>query len=133
MISSGKYKILRFLLIGGAAALGYFGIATFLKFLGMPIFVAGSFAFLIMLPFSYMGHRLFTFGSERDVLPELQKFALSAAMGAMLSGAIPYLSVSRFHLPVMAGFSCACILVPTLNYLLLNLWVFANGGRRGTG
>jgi putative flippase GtrA len=124
MRSGGARKVPRFLLVGGAAALGYLGVATLLRRLGLPVLLAGSFAFLAMMPFSYAGHRLFTFGSERGVLREFPKFVISSVFGVALSGVIPYLTVSFLQLSATAGFAFTCVAVPTLSYLLLNGWVF---------
>ena len=124
MRSDSRRKVPRFLLVGGTTALGYLGLAALLGRLGVSVLPAGCFAFLVMLPLSYAGHRLFTFSSERRLLGEFPKFVTSSALGVALSGILPYLTVSFLHLSATAGFAYTCIAVPTLNYLLLSGWVF---------
>jgi putative flippase GtrA len=82
----------------------------------------------VALPFSYLGHKLFTFRSSGEYHYELSRFVVAASAGLLISASVPELVVQQWHATPATGYLAACIGVPAVNYMLLRFWVFV--GRR---
>jgi len=115
--------------VGGLTALLYFTVALTAS-LGLAVAPgwASLAGFIVASPLSYLGHKFLTFRSGGEHRRELPRFAVTAAVGLLISAGVPELVVLRWHEPPAFGYLVACVCVPALNYLLLWLWVFV--GRR---
>lgn len=117
----------RFVLVGGAATVLYAVLA-----LGLNV-LTGAFAgqatlslaaYLLSAGFSYFAHRIFTFASIGDHRFEGPRFALLTASGATISFALPVLMENVFRLPIFFSVIAVCIVIPLINFLVLDRWVF---------
>lgn len=118
---AGKY-----LLVGITVALGYLVTASTLnsKF-GFTFQGANLVAIIVMHPFSYVGHRYFTFSYAGRWLPTIKRFVLVALLSTTVS-----IIASRFQfaleVEVITAFLINSILVSFITFLVLKLWVFTN-------
>ena len=92
-----------------------------------------SAGYAFALPFSYLGHKLFTFRSRGAHHDELPRFVVAAIIGLSISASVPELAVRQWHAPPWVGYLAACVAVPVLNYMVLWLWVFAHRRKPAPG
>ncbi|MER8671189.1 GtrA family protein [Mesorhizobium sp. M1156] len=80
--------------------------------------------------FSYLAHKLVTFASGGSHRSEAPRFFLLTATGFAVAYAAPALLTAKLGLPPIIAILVTCLLVPAINLLLLDRWVFAQR-RRG--
>jgi putative flippase GtrA len=116
--------VLRFGVSGTVAALGYFGIAI----VGVRTFRlapewAGFAGYIGSLPIAFLLHRVFTFRSRARFAPEWLRFLCSSLLGCLLSSWLPAAAMDA-GVSLHAALGLTCIIVPSVNYLLLSRWAF---------
>lgn len=82
--------------------------------------------YLIALPFSFFGHRNFTFGASGRPSAEFARFCTLHAIGFALAWGSMKLAGS-LHLHWGFGVFGAVVLVPAVSFLVLDRWVFRQG------
>lgn len=113
-----------FMLVGSAAAFGYFLLACALKNLGLGVVSASAVAYCSFVPISYWSHRRFTFNALGRATVQLPKFVVVSLLGVATGSLAPYLVTDILGHPAWAGFALVCGLVPVVSYVGLRLWVF---------
>lgn len=130
MDSRERLKLVsRFVLVGGAATAFYAVLALGLdRLIGRVASQAtiSLAAYLLAAGFSYLAHRIFTFASNGDHRFEVPRFALVTISGATISFALPVLLQSWFELPMLVPVIAVCTIIPLINFLVLERWVFTS-------
>jgi putative flippase GtrA len=123
-----KGRVVRFGLVGITATALYALIAFLLTFV-IPgsAAIASLIAFSLSGVFSYFGHRRFTFQSHDNVKRSASRFACVNAFAYGVSAAIPLIVTDTLAYRPEASIALVCIVIPVMNYLLLNWFVFRGG------
>lgn len=124
-------RLSRFAAIGAAATLIY-AVAAFCLSGGLGITIlpaapASLAAYFIAAIFSYWGHKYVTFLSGGAHVFEAPRFLALTALGLGFAWLLPTILVDGAGLPPAVPIAVTCILVPIVNYVVLDRWVFASG------
>jgi putative flippase GtrA len=118
--------LLRFVLVGIAATALYAILATlFMTRVGLSAVPASLAAYAAAALFSYLAHKSGTFMSRGRHRAEAPRFVLLTAVGLAVAFAAPALLTGVLGLPGIVPVLVTCILIPALNLLALDRWVFA--------
>lgn len=109
------YAVLAFCLSGGL------GLAI------LPAAPASLVAYAAAAAFSYAGHKYVTFVSHGAHVFEAPRFLALTALGLGFAWLLPTILVGGAGLPPAVPIIVTCILVPVVNYVVLDRWVFASG------
>lgn len=132
-LAGRAWMLARFVMVGVLCALAYSALTTvFIGHVGLPVFLAGGFAYILVTPASYLLHRSFTFrvqSAHRESWPRylaVSLFAtlLSAVMPAVLS------SEQGFNLSINFSLALTCVAVPFFSFLAKSIWVFTHRGSK---
>lgn len=115
-------SIVRFVVVGGAGALAFVAMATFLTWLGMQVWLAGALSYLVLVPPIYLAQHRVTFSSTTQHRHSLPRYAVVQVIGFMLAWALPLLT-DRI-LPPPACFFLVAVCGALLSFALQKLWVF---------
>lgn len=124
----GPKLLIRFGLVGIAATALYATLATILmnrEWFGLTAVQASLAAYAAAALFSYVAHKSATFMSRGRHRTEAPRFLLLTAMGFAVAYMAPALLTGVLRLPAIIPVLVTCILVPVLNLLVLDRWVFA--------
>jgi len=121
-----KYaKLLWFACIGGAATVAYALLAYVMtKSWGWQPVLASAIAYSLCALGSFLGHKFLTFKSSAPASQEAHRFVLTTAIGYALALAVPFFVTQTWLFDARISIVMVCILSPTLNYILLNYFVF---------
>ncbi|HXH22370.1 MAG TPA: GtrA family protein [Dehalococcoidia bacterium] len=118
-------KVLRYMVIGLAVTAVYdLAVVILTHWQGVAALESAVIAYCLAAPFSYLGHRFYTFCSDAKVRPELTRFLLAAPWSFAASLAGMFVMTSLLGLPAIAGALAATVLVPLGNFLILSYRVF---------
>ena len=81
-------------------------------------------AWSLGLPLAFLAHRAFTFSSRGIIGVEWIRFVATQLASMVTSVAAMSLAVDVLGLHYLFGLIAGIVLVPVLNYLALNRWVF---------
>lgn len=125
-MSGGLFRQgLRFVVVGLSATLIYAIVAWLLThFTNWRTALCSLIAFFISGAFSYLGHRLFTFRSRDSVARTAGRFAGVNLLAYCVAGAIPWVVSDIFGFAAIISIALVCIVIPVMNFALLNLFVF---------
>jgi putative flippase GtrA len=125
LATSGGQKLTRYVVVGSTAALAYLAIAFHLEHQhNFSPAASGVSAYLILAPLTYLGHRRHTFASTNKGFAEPARFAVWALVSLLLAGLIPLTFATAFRGPTWVGNLVVCAIIPILNFLVMNQWVF---------
>ncbi|MER8827361.1 GtrA family protein [Mesorhizobium sp. M0938] len=135
---AGLKLLARFGLVGVAATILYAVLATVLvksERFGVTPVQASLSAYAAAAVFSYLAHKSVTFMSSGSHRSEAARFLLLTATGFAVAYAVPALLTMKLGLSPIIGILVTCLLIPAVNLLMLDRWVFAQGrpGRQGDG
>jgi len=93
---------------------------------GLDPVPASLFSFLIVLPFGYLGHWAITFQRRHRFLEGWQRFAVLNAISFTV--AVPGMELVTRVLgwTYLIGIAMAWVVSPSINYIVLQLWVFSH-------
>jgi putative flippase GtrA len=122
--------LIRFLIVGVTATLGYVLICYFLQTLsGWQPFWASIVAYATMFLFAYVAQRSFTFRSTRNHRISLPLYAaLQIACGLFAATAVQWL-VNSAHISALAASATAAALSAAASYLVSASWIFPDAGK----
>ncbi|WP_228019282.1 GtrA family protein [Phyllobacterium pellucidum] len=124
------HRLIRFGLVGGANTVAYFILANALVYIiGVQRELSAYFAYALILPFSFFGHRRFTFRSRGNAMSEWVRFCVM--QGVCLS-IIAGVNAFSKHYPASlswVAFAAISFLIPVINFLMMQAWVFATRGK----
>ena len=118
------WRLVRYVFVGGTAAIAHFLAAALLIRLEVPIAIAGAVGFAVGFFVSLVGHRSFTFRSTRAFEEVTVRMALLAAMGAAYN-AIASPLAAQAGLSEDVAIAVAVLTTPLLNYALMRFWIFS--------
>ncbi|HWK44716.1 MAG TPA: GtrA family protein [Stellaceae bacterium] len=101
-------------------------VAFAVSWLHWPPTFANATGFLLAMASSYFGHRLLTFRSAVPHQQAAPRFIIQAAIGYATSQGITYL-VSTYSLHYAIGICAVVLVLPALNFIVFQFWVFADG------
>ncbi|TIT20647.1 MAG: GtrA family protein [Mesorhizobium sp.] len=130
---AGLRLLARFGSVGIAATILYAVMATALvkwQRFGLSPVGASLAAYTAAALFSYLAHKFVTFASSGSHRSEAPRFFLLTATGFAVAYAAPALLTTKLGLPPIIPIVVTCLLVPAVNFLVLDRWVFAQR-RRG--
>ena len=81
--------------------------------------------------FSYCAHRIFTFASSGSYRFEIPRFVVLTLSGVTISFIVPLVLAQWLLLPMIIPVAVVCVVIPLLNYIALDRWVF--GASTGNG
>lgn len=121
-------RLLRFALVGVSATLLYAVLAILFDQLAGHIMSQSALslaAFALSAVYSYCAHKFITFSSSGSYRIEVPRFTAVTATGASVSLILPVLAENWLELPMYVTVAAVCILIPMVNFVALNFWVFA--------
>lgn len=117
-------KLSRFAVVGLAATALYAALALLFGSLGWSAVGASVAAYALAAVFSYAGHKFLTFMSQGSHASELPRFVASTSLGFGLATALPLILSGGLGLANAVSVIATCIVVPVVNFLLLDRFVF---------
>ena len=125
-------KLGRFGLVGGISTLLYMGSATLgVRWAGLPVQAANTLAICISGTWGYIGHYYLTFRADTAHGAGVARFLALFALGYGVSSVIVYLN-ERLGLAPEIGSATVSVVLPVMNFVVMQLWVFARRSRAGT-
>ena len=119
-------RLFRFASVGVVNGIIY-GVFTsfFVSRFGLDGKIASVLGYLTTIPFAFYAHRSYTFGSRGAVKLEFRRFVITQAIGLLVSLFAMATIIDYFELHYSIGIIVAVVLVPIVNFLVLNTWVFS--------
>jgi putative flippase GtrA len=118
-------KLFRFIFIGGFTTASYILLVSFfVSAAHVEPRTASVFAYCFSLPLSFVGHRFHTFNSGGIIWHEVSKFIITHLVSLGIVVASMYIVFTVLSYPYWLGSIIGAILVPLLNFLVFNYWVF---------
>ena len=119
-------RLFRFASVGVVNGIIY-GVFTsfFVSRFGLDGKIASVLGYLTTIPFAFYAHRSYTFGSRGAVNLEFRRFVITQAIGLLVSLFAMATIIDYFELHYSIGIIVAVVLVPIVNFLVLNTWVFS--------
>ncbi|MDX8466006.1 GtrA family protein [Mesorhizobium sp. VK23B] len=133
---AGLRLLARFGTVGIIATILYAVLAAFFSragWIGLAPVEASFVAYAAAALFSYLAHKFFTFMSAGSHSAEAPRFLLLTLTGLAVAYAAPILLTVKLGLPFVVPVLVTCLVIPALNLLVLDRWVFAERGRRDDG
>jgi len=121
---SEGWRLIRYGLVGLAAAGTHFLVAWLAIKLGAWSGAANAIGYLCGFGVSYLGQSRFTFGLKRGSGTILTRWAVTQIMLLTVSSLGVQAATSGFDVAPITAVSCAIILVAMLGYLAGRFWVF---------
>jgi len=117
-------RAMRYSLVGFANGLVFAGTAMLaVSLLDISPIVASGFGYICSVPLSFVGHRNFTFRSENAWRDEATRFLLVHSC-SLAASVLIMSAVTGMDLPYYVGLLGAVVLIPGVNFLVSNFWVF---------
>lgn len=102
----------------------YFALANILAKIGVSETAAAYVAYFALMPVSFIGHRKLTFLSKGRLGVEWLRFCVVQTTNITIIFVVTNLSRSGYFSGWLT-FAIISVLIPVLNFLLFQLWVFA--------
>jgi putative flippase GtrA len=125
-------RIVRYCSVGFLITATYFA-ATVVAFewtQAMSI-VCSLIGFFIALPIAYAGHRYISFRSTGRHVVELPRFIVATSTMFVVSSVSIVVFVDLLHTSYLVPLTITSLLVPLVNFLVLQMWVFRGEHRPG--
>ena len=121
-----NYAFIMFLMVGSFSAGIYFLLFTILSIILHGKYqVAVSISYVICVCLNFTANRTFTFNSRKKSLShQLPRYLVLLLINYMITLAMMYLTVERFHYPPYVGIILMLVLSFVLNYIISKLWIF---------
>ena len=119
------HQIARFGTVG-VIATGVHGLALYIlveNALLNPL-VANSFAFLLAVIVSYVGHYRWTYNANSKHIHTFAKFFILASSGFVMNALIMEVTANIIGLHYLIGFTIIVLTVPVATYVIGRHWVF---------
>jgi putative flippase GtrA len=116
-------KLARFAAVGLSSSLLYGLLVSGLLRMHDGLITVHCIAYALAIPYSYFAQRGFTFRSSRSHVVSFPRFLLTNMLSFLLSTGIVAMAAALQLAPAIAV-AAVIIIVPLINYLCLNLWVF---------
>ena len=121
------WRLVRYGIIGVGVTLVYAILTLVLHYVaGTSTAVASFVGHCCVAVLSFFGHRMFTFQDSGNIARSIPRFIGVNLLGNLVAVAVPWLVSDVLRYPAIVSIALVCLLVPTMNYLLLNIFVFHN-------
>lgn len=121
-------RIIWFAIIGGATSIGYLIlVAVMVDGIAIRPDLSAGFAYIIMLPMNFFGHKHITYRSKRPPLREALAFMTMHAVTAAICTSVMWLVTVPFGATYWLGSLAIVVVAPLTNLLMMEFWVFATG------
>lgn len=123
------WELIRFGFVGAGCAFAFAACARLLIDLqNFPVFAAAGASYVLVMPLSYVLHRIFTFRSTVAHTTTLPKYVVVSALATVISAVLPEALTNTLSLglDVNHALMITCAVVPLFNYLVKSNWVFAS-------
>jgi putative flippase GtrA len=118
-------RIARFALVGGSAALVYAAsLLTIVHFFATSSVLSSALAYVIAIPFSFLGQKYFTFQSRGAMRRELLSFLLLQGVNLVAAVAVTHVVVDVQGLGHYAGIAAVIIAIAVISYASMALAIF---------
>ena len=117
-------RISTFAMVGFFNTAVYFALANILVKFGVSETIAAYAAYGALMPISFIGHRKLTFLSKGRLGVEWLRFCAVQITNITIIFVVTNLSKSGYFAGWLT-FAIISVLIPMLNFLLFQLWVFA--------
>jgi putative flippase GtrA len=119
------FRIARFGMVGGSAALIYaVSLLALVHFLNLGSLLSSALAYLIAIPFSFLGQKYFTFQSKGKLQGELPGFLLLQGFNLLAAMAVTYVTVDVLGFGHYAGIAAVIIAIAIISYVTMALGIF---------
>jgi putative flippase GtrA len=81
-------------------------------------------AFFLILPFSYMAHRGFSFADRARAHWQMSRFVVTNTSSFIVAVGGMYVITNVFGLSYLLGIAWNWLVIPASNFLIYNIWVF---------
>lgn len=128
--AEARLRILRFAMVGAAAALLLFLLSWLFVSLGAPPFAGSVAAYAIAFAVAYLAQRGWTFSgahSHGRALPRYFAVQLGCALG---SGAVAHAAVEGLGFSAILMSAVVTVAASAMSFVLSALWVFPDRARR---
>ena len=88
--------------------------------------LASLYGFLIALPFGYLGHWAITFQRKHRFLENWHRFVAMNAVSFVVAVPGMHLVTHVFGGSYLIGIALSWVVSPSINYIVLQLWVFSH-------
>ncbi len=116
-------KLARFTAVGASSSLLYGLLVSALLRVHDGLVAVHCIAYALAIPYSYFAQRGFTFRSSRSHAVSFPRFLVTNAFSFLLSTGIVAIAAA-LQLAAAIAVAAVIIIVPLVNYLCLNAWVF---------
>lgn len=111
--------------IGAFNTIAFFLISTALfQWAGLSATASGYIAYAVLVPVSFLGHRRITFSSNGAIAREWLKFCVIQGLNLVIVGVVTAFAESG-QIPGWVSFALISVLIPALNFVIFQLWVFS--------
>ena len=125
--SDERFQLLRYAVAGVGVSLGYtlnvFVLVDVLRAVSPT--VASALSFVVWTPVSYFVHRDFTFRAATGSRTIAIKFCATFVMRLLISSFVVYFFSNLLHVHYIFGALANWVVLPILNYFILDAWVFS--------
>ena len=119
------YRYFRYGVVGTIAAVVYYVLLyTMVEFLGIPVLIATSIAFVFVVIENYVLHHTWTFESDQRHKTAFPKFMLASSIGFFINLGIMYLGVEVLSIYYLLVQAIAIAAVVLWNFILASSWIF---------
>lgn len=120
-----RTRLIRFVIVGGGAALLLFSLTFALARAGVPAFWASTAGYAVAFVVAYTAQRGWTFGGGHDHRRALPRY-LAVQLGcAVLSGLVAHVAAAGFDASPFVLSLASTLVASAVSYLLTSRWVFA--------
>ena len=122
-LNSNKFRLIRFGIVGLVTAILYGGVYLFF----LKIFNAKYaiyFAYLIVLPINFFGHRNLTFVSRESLTPQIVKFVITQSAIVLSLGFLSEISHTFGSYSEIKLLLITVFVIPFLSYFIHVNWTF---------
>jgi putative flippase GtrA len=120
----GLRQTASFGVIGVAATVLYFVVATAASASGLKAMLSSLLAYGVSSLFSYLGHRWLTFRSAAPVTETGPRFALLTLLQYGLAVALPALLTDLAGFAPGISFAAVCLVAPLVSFVVMSRFVF---------
>lgn len=127
------YRYFKFGVVGSVAALVYFALLyVMVEFLGIPVLIATSVAFVLVTIENYVLHHSWTFESDQRHEAAFPKFMLASTVGFFINWGIMYVGVHLAGIHYLLVQAVAIGAVVLWNFILAASWIFPSSADEQT-
>jgi putative flippase GtrA len=124
-------KLLRYGGVGAVVTVLYSALTGLLmELLRTPAIAASVGAFLLVLPLAYWGHRVISFRHDARENRQLRRFVIAMSAAFLVSSLSVLTLVNGLGAHYGVALLVTMLLVPTVNFIILDRWVFRAPARR---